>query len=75
MAKPVTYNQHPEQKARDIIDQKLEQASWTVQSIEHYNPIHSSYVAVREYPTDSSPVDYLLFVDGEPVLRDRKSVV
>ena len=67
MAKPVTYNQHPEQQARDIIDQKLEQAGWAVQSVKHFNPNSSLGVAVREYLTDSSPVDYLLFVDGEPV--------
>ena len=67
MNKQVTYNQHPEQKARDIIDQKLEQAGWTIQSVKHFNPNSSLGVAVREYPTDSGPVDYLLFVDREPV--------
>ena len=67
MTKPVTYNQHPEQQARDIIDQKLEQAGWTIQSVKHFNPNSSLGVAVREYPTDSGPVDYLLFVDREPV--------
>ena len=67
MAKPVTYNQHPEQQARDIIDQKLEQAGWAVQSVKHFNPNSSLGVAVREYLIDSGPVDYLLFVDGEPV--------
>ena len=67
MSKQVTYNQHPEQQARDIIDQKLEQAGWAIQSVKHFNRNSSLGVAVREYPTDSGPVDYLLFVDGEPV--------
>ena len=69
MTKPVTYNQHPEQQARDIIDQKLEQAGWTIQSVKHFNPNNSLGVAVREYPTDSGPVDYLLFVDREQIGR------
>ena len=38
MTKPVTYNQHPEQQARDIIDQKLEQAGWTIQSVMNPRP-------------------------------------
>lgn len=67
MGKQITYNQHPEQQARDIIDQKLKQAGWTIQSVKHFNPNSSLGVAVREYPTDSGPVDYLLFVDREPV--------
>ena len=67
MNKRVTYNQHPEQQARDIIDQKLEQAGWAVQSVKNFNRNSSLGVAVREYPTDSGPVDYLLFVDGDPV--------
>ena len=45
MTKPVTYNQHPEQQARDIIDQKLEQAGWTIQSVKHFNPNSSLGVA------------------------------
>ena len=67
MTNPITYNQHPEQQARDIIDKKLEQTGWTIQSVKHFNPNNSLGVAVREYPTDSGPVDYLLFVDREPV--------
>lgn len=67
MADQTTYNQHPEQQARDTIDQKLEQAGWVVQSLNRYNPNAGLGIAVREYPTDSGPVDYLLFVDREPV--------
>lgn len=67
MTQQTTYNQHPEQQARDIIDQKLEQAGWAIQSVKNFNRNSSLGVAVREYPTDSGPVDYLLFVDGDPV--------
>ena len=67
MTRPIFYNQHPEQQARDIIDQKLEQAGWMIQTVNSYNPNAGLGVAVREYPTATGPVDYLLFVDREPV--------
>ena len=31
------------------------------------NPKASLGVAVREYPTSTGPVDYVLFIDGSPV--------
>lgn len=61
------FNQHPEQQARDIIDQKLQQAGWVIQTVNSYNPNANLGVAVREYLTDTGPVDYLLLVDREPV--------
>ena len=67
MSKQISHNQHPEQQARDMIDQKLQQAGWAIQSVQTFNPNSSLGVAVREYPTDTGPVDYLLFVDREPV--------
>ncbi|MFU2075377.1 DEAD/DEAH box helicase family protein [Gallibacterium anatis] len=67
MVQQAAHNQHPEQQARDLIDQKLQQAGWAVQSVKNFNPNSSVGVAVREYPTDTGPVDYLLFVDREPV--------
>ena len=60
-------NQTPEQKARDNIDKMLEHAGSQVQ---HKNKIDLSLglgVAVREYPTDVRPADYVLFVDGKAV--------
>lgn len=57
----------PEQKARILIDKKLEQAGWTIQDVKRLNPVASIGVAVREFPTDTGPVDYALFVNGIPV--------
>ncbi|MFC0820494.1 type I restriction endonuclease subunit R [Moraxella marmotae] len=61
------HNQNPEQQARDIIDQKLQQAGWIVQKVNDFNPNAGLGIAVKEYPTDSGPVDYLLFVDRQPI--------
>ena len=57
----------PEAKARTIIDQKLEAAGWVVQDMKQINLGAAPGVAVREYPTDTGPADYLLFVDRLPV--------
>lgn len=62
-----TSNQHPEQQSRDLIDKKLKEAGWLVQTVKTYNPNAALGIAVREYPTSTGPVDYLLFVDREPV--------
>lgn len=58
---------HPEEKARIEIDAKLEQAGYVVQDMSELNPAAKFGVAVREYPTNSGPVDYLLFIDRVPV--------
>lgn len=57
----------PEQKARQIIDKKLEQSGWIVQDMKKLNLFAGLGVAVREFPTSTGPVDYALFVDGVPV--------
>lgn len=57
----------PEEKARQIIDARLEQSGWILQDLQNINPMASLGVAVREYPTSTGPVDYALFVDGKPV--------
>ena len=58
----------PEEKARQIIDRKLEEAGWVIQDLRELNPIASLGVAVREYQTvDQDEVDYALFIDGTPV--------
>lgn len=57
----------PEEKARKIIDGKLEQSGWVIQDLDMVNPMASLGVAVREYPTSTGPVDYALFVEGKPV--------
>ena len=57
----------PETKARQIIDAKLAAAGWLVQDVGQLNLGAASGVAVREYPTDSGPADYVLFVSRRPV--------
>lgn len=60
-------NQDPEQIARDRIDAQLRQAGWVVQGRNELDPGAGRGVAVREYPTDAGPMDYLLMVDAAPV--------
>ena len=62
----------PEEKARLVIDEKLEQAGWVVQDKNQMNLFVSNNsvngVAVREFSTnDGGEVDYALFIDGTPV--------
>ena len=57
----------PEERARQLIDARLEQSGWIVQDLSHVNPMASLGVAVREYPTSTGPVDYALFVGGKSV--------
>ena len=63
----MTENQNPEQKARDNIDALLEQAGWVVQSAKKIDLNVGVGQAVREYPTDTGPADYVLFVDKKAV--------
>lgn len=60
-------NQHPEQVARDNIDQMLVQAGWIIQSKTRINLAANKGVAVKEYQTDVGSVDYALFIEGKPV--------
>lgn len=57
----------PEQEARITIDEKLNQSGWIIQNVSHLNLSASTGVAIREFPTSTGPVDYALFVDGNPV--------
>ncbi|WP_343721667.1 type I restriction-modification enzyme R subunit C-terminal domain-containing protein [Herbaspirillum seropedicae] len=57
----------PETKARQHIDQKLEQAGWVIQDMRQLNLGAAAGVVVREYPTDTGPADYVLFVNRSPV--------
>ena len=56
-----------ETKARQQIDLKLEQAGWIIQDMRAFNLGAGLGVAVREYPTDTGPADYVLFVNREAV--------
>jgi len=53
----------PESRARQRIDQKLEQAGWVIQDMKQFNLSAGLGVAIREYTTDTGPADYVLFVD------------
>lgn len=54
-------NQNPEQIARDVIDDLLQQAGWVIQSKAKIDFSAGLGVAVREYQTDAGPADYVLF--------------
>lgn len=57
----------PEEKARIIIDNKLQLSGWVVQDLKEVNLSAAFGMAVREFPTSSGEVDYALFVDGIPL--------
>lgn len=57
----------PEQKTRREIDKKLRDCGWHIQNYRDFNPAVGLGIAVREYPTDTGPVDYALFVDRRAV--------
>jgi len=60
-------NKTPEQIARDRIDQMLTEAGWSVQDKNQIDFGRAKGIAVREYPTDSGPADYVLFVERKPI--------
>ena len=64
---PASKNQNPEQIARDQIDSKLAEAGWRVQDKSKIDFNAAQGIAVREYPTDIGPADYVLFVDRRAV--------
>ena len=57
----------PEEKSRLTIDKKLIESGWVIQDIKSLNLSASLGVAVREFPTNTGPVDYALFIGGVPV--------
>ncbi|MDR1083803.1 MAG: DEAD/DEAH box helicase family protein, partial [Deltaproteobacteria bacterium] len=57
----------PEQKARVNIDKMLLDAGYIIQDMSESDRTAALGVAVREYPTNSGEVDYLIFIDGKPV--------
>jgi len=56
-------NQNPEQIARGQIDAKLVESGWRVQDKGKIDFNAGQGIAVREYPTEIGPADYVLFVD------------
>ncbi|TMO84843.1 type I restriction-modification enzyme R subunit C-terminal domain-containing protein [Pseudoalteromonas spongiae] len=57
----------PETQARLGIDEQLKVAGWKVQTWPKVNLGEGLGVVVREYPTDTGPADYLLFVNRKAV--------
>ncbi len=57
----------PEAKARQAIDGRLRASGWIVQDLKLLNLGAGLGVAVREYPTDTGPADYVLFVNRQAV--------
>ncbi len=53
----------PEEEARKIIDDLLSQSGWSIQDYRNLNLGTSLGVAVREFPTNTGPADYVLFLD------------
>ncbi len=57
----------PEEKARLEIDRQLIELGYTIQDLSDLDLSVSRGVIIREYPTSTGPVDYLIFIDGKPV--------
>ena len=57
----------PEEKARQEIDKQLTELGYVIQDMADLDLTASRGVIVREYPTDTGPVDYLIFIEGEPI--------
>jgi type I restriction enzyme R subunit len=57
----------PEQIARVTIDEMLEAAGWVVQDYKKMDLTAGIGIAVREFPTKTGPVDYMLFA-GEKAI-------
>jgi type I restriction enzyme R subunit len=60
-------NLNPEQFARQRIDTQLAASGWVVQDRNAIDFNAGPGIAVREYPTDTGPADYVLFVDKQAV--------
>ena len=57
----------PEQKARQKIDEQLDQAGWVIRDMIDFNPSAHTGVAVREFPMEDGPADCLLFMKESKV--------
>jgi type I restriction enzyme R subunit len=57
----------PEALAREKIDEQLIACGWVVQDKKAINFSAGPGIAIREYPTDTGPADYVIFVDQQAV--------
>ncbi|MDB2514622.1 DEAD/DEAH box helicase family protein [Alphaproteobacteria bacterium] len=60
-------NQHPEQIARDKIDEQLIAAGWCIQDKSSLDPSKGLGIAFKEYQTDVGPADYGLLINRQAV--------
>ena len=60
-------NQTPEQEARGVIDEMLDQSGWAVQDLKKANLQAKSGVAIRNFSLKPGHgfADYLLYVEGK----------
>ncbi len=71
-AQEVANEELTEADTRELIDMQLREAGWTVDSSsvrygKGSRPQKSKNIAIAEWPTDSGPADYVLFVGLKPV--------
>lgn len=57
---------HPEEKARLDIDKQLTACGYVIQDFNELDLSVAKGVIIREYPTSTGPVDYLIFISGKP---------
>ncbi len=57
----------PEEKAREVIDQRLTASGWIVQDYRRLNIAAGRGIAVREFPLTTGSADYLLYADGKAI--------
>jgi type I restriction enzyme R subunit len=57
---------YPEQNICEVTERMLTSAGWIVQDMKQFNQGAAFGVAVRKYPTDIGPADYVLFVNHLP---------
>src|SRR5258706_15651735 len=57
----------PKNEARANTARQLEAAGWLVQDHKQMNLTAGSAIAVREFPLDTGPVDYLLYAGGKVI--------
>ena len=51
---------------REIIDNELREVGYIIQDMDELNLDAGIGILVREYPTSTGPVDYMIFINGEP---------
>ena len=57
----------PEQKARQKIDEQLDQCGWQVQRASEMNISVGLGVAIREFPLKTGVADYMLYADAKAI--------